>query len=79
MDIDVKSGEYHKVFCDNCGKEITKHNVRRYQRLLDGKVNFCSNKCKFEYWKKHGHYNKNRTLKNDDSTNSSLVGWKNRK
>ena len=58
MYIDVKSSEYHKVFCDNCNMEITKNNVRRYKRVLDGKANFCSNKCKHEYWKRYGHFKK---------------------
>ena len=63
MEYNIKYREYHKVFCDTCGVEITKNNVRRHQRVLDGKVNFCSNKCKFDYWNKYGHYSKIKKLK----------------
>ena len=63
MKYSIKYSEHHNVFFDTYRVEITKNNVIRHQRALDGKVNFYCNKCEFYYWNNYGYYNKIKKLK----------------
>ena len=40
--------------CSECGKDYWVHNARIRKERRYGEVKFCTNKCRYSYWKKHG-------------------------
>ncbi len=40
--------------CLECGKDYWVHNARIRKERRYGEIKFCTNKCRYTYWKKHG-------------------------